>query len=102
MNGDVHRLSAPKVLAGGAHVNAVFREDHALEFEVVFVALERTAAPGVNERDGDHAALQHQPRSGRQLLLVVPRRAKSEGDVGQDVGAVLGDLNGCRGVQFNQ
>ena len=55
----------------------------------------------MSEWNGNNTVLQHEPRCGRQLHVVVPVRPESERDVGHDVDAVLGGLNGVLGVQFN-
>ncbi len=93
-NRDIHRFTAPEIEARRAQVNAVFRKDDALDFEVVLVALEPRATPSVSKRNGDHPALHHQPRGGGELLLIVPRWSESERDVRHHVGAVFGDVDG--------
>ena len=102
LNGDVHRFTAPEVDTRRAHVNAVFRKDDAFELEVVLVALKPRATPSMSKRNGDHPALHHQPRGGGELLLIVPCWSESERDVRHHVGAVFGDLNGVRRMEFHE
>ena len=54
----------------------------------------------MRKRNGDDTVLHHGPRGGRQLHLIVPIGAQSEGDVGVNGGAVFAHRNGVGGVQF--
>ena len=102
LHGDVHRFAASKVLTVAGHRDAVFGEDHGLQFQVVFVALVHRGAPGVGEGNGNHAVLQHRTGGGGELHLIVPSGAKTEGDVRDDAVAILADGDGVAWVQLHQ